>query len=259
VPTQVSPVLLRQYHSMAADYWLPLGQYRERLYHLMKAGRKREAEMLLASKGAASMGMPDRDLLDIVMAVSTDHERYRGRVLYAQAEVARRTGNHELALVKAKELCSSSSDKERHDGMIIEALVLREKGDHDGSVGLLKRAAEMVDSNEIELQCELSDTLIRAGRHTEAKELLERLLTQGGGDGEQLERIFFQLGTVSLCCGDAEGAVRCFSKSRGAARNKENGELYLRLSDAYGLMGMTEKAEEYAVRAKKVHTPNVSM
>ena len=51
--------------------------------------------------------------------------------------------------------------------------------------------------------------------------------------------------------------MRFFSKSRGAAREKENGELYLRLSDAYGLMGMTEKAEEYAVRAKKLHAPRV--
>ncbi len=259
VPTQVSPVLLKQYHSMAADYWLPLGQYRERLYHLMKAGREREAEMLLASKGAVSMGTPDRDLLDIVLAVSTEHERYRGRVLYAQAEVARRTGTHELALKKARELCSSQSDKDRHDGLIVEALVLREKGDHDCSVARLRQAAELAEGSDIELQCELSETLIRAGHHAEARELLERLLAQGGGDGEQLERIFFQLGSVSLCCGDAEGAVRFFSKSRGAARNKENGELYLRLSDAYGLMGMTEKAEEYAVRAKKVRTPNVSM
>ena len=259
VPTQVSPILLKQYHSMAADYWLPLGQYRERLFHLMKAGRTREAEMLLASKGSMSMGTPDKDLLDIVLAISTEHERYRGRVLYAQADVARRTGANELALRKARELCSSSSDKDRHDGLIIEALVLREKDDPDGSVARLRQAAELVEGSDIELQCELSETLIRARRYAEARQLLEGLLAQGDGDGEQLERIFFQLGSVSLGAGDAEGAVRFFSKSRGAARNKENGELYLRLSDAYGLMGMTAKAEEYAVRAKKVRTPNVSM
>jgi hypothetical protein len=36
-------------------------------------------------------------------------------------------------------------------------------------------------------------------------------------------------------------------------------ECQLRLSDAYEMMGMQEKAEEYAVRAKKVQMPRVSM
>ncbi len=259
VPTQVAPALLRQYHSLAADYWLPLGMYRERLYHLMRAGRSREAEMLLASKGVAAMGPADKDLLDIVQAVRPEHERYRGRVLYAQAEVARRSGSLELALRKAQELCSSPSNKDRHDGLMVEALVLRSKGDHEASAARLRKAAELAEGNDIEVQCELAETFIQAGRMSEARELLEHLLAQGGGDGEQLERVFFQLGSVSLGSGDAEAAVRYFSKSRGAARNKENGELYLRLSDAYGLMGMREKAEEYAVRAKKVRAPNVSM
>jgi tetratricopeptide (TPR) repeat protein len=97
------------------------------------------------------------------------------------------------------------------------------------------------------------------GRLAEAKETLDHLFSQGAKDGEELERIFFQLGTVSLRSGDGPSAVRFFSKSRGAAREKENGELYLRLSDAYGLMGMADKAEEYAVRAKKLRSPRVVM
>jgi tetratricopeptide (TPR) repeat protein len=108
------------------------------------------------------------------------------------------------------------------------------------------------------VRCEVAETLILASRYPEAREVLDHLMVQGA-DGEQLERIFYQLGTVSLRTGDGAGAVRFFSKSRGAAREKENGELYLRLADAYGLMGMRDKAEEYAVRAKKVSAPRISM
>lgn len=42
---------LRKFHSFAADYWLDIGDIVERLYHLINAGRTREAEMLMASRG----------------------------------------------------------------------------------------------------------------------------------------------------------------------------------------------------------------
>jgi tetratricopeptide (TPR) repeat protein len=255
VPAQIAPALLRQYHSLAADHWLSMGRYRERLYHLVKAGRSREAEMLLASKGWGCMGAPDKDLLDIVMAVTPYNGRYRGRVLVAQAEVAWRTGAYDLALSKAKEISGSASGKERRDGLMVEAAVLRSRGDHDGAISKLRMAGELTEGNDVGLQCELAETLIQGGRCREAREVLERALVQGGEDGEQLERVFFQLGTVCVGCGDGEGAVRYFSKSRGAAKQKENVELYLRLSDAYGLMGMKDKAEEYAVRANRVRAP----
>jgi tetratricopeptide (TPR) repeat protein len=257
VPGKVSPELLRQYHSRAADHWLSVGNYRERLHHLVRAGRHREAEMLLASKGLQAMGPADRDLLSIVIAVTASTERYRGRITYAQAEGARRAGDPDLAFLKARELQAMPGARERSEGLIVEALVLRARGDLDGSMDLLGQASEL-SRGDVGVQCETAETLIQADRLAEAREVLDRLVIQGNGDGEQLERIFYQLGTVSLRTGDGAGAVRFFSKSRGAAREKENGELYLRLSDAYGLMGMREKADEYAVRAKKVSPPRVT-
>jgi tetratricopeptide (TPR) repeat protein len=213
--------------------------------------------MLLASKGLQAMGPADRDLLSIVIAVTASTERYRGRITYAQAEGARRAGDPDLAFLKARELQAMPGARERSEGLIVEALVLRARGDLDGSMDLLGQASEL-SRGDVGVQCETAETLIQADRLAEAREVLDRLVIQGNGDGEQLERIFYQLGTVSLRTGDGAGAVRFFSKSRGAAREKENGELYLRLSDAYGLMGMREKADEYAVRAKKVSPPRVT-
>jgi thioredoxin-like negative regulator of GroEL len=259
VPGQVAPELLRQYHSLAADHWLDQGDYRERLYHLLKANRSREAEMLLASKGPLHLGPPDRDLLDIVCLVSAATERYRGRVLHAQAEIARRAGDDQVALQKAGELSLSSSPRDRFEGLMVEALVRRSKGDMDGSLQRLQAARELTVAMDGDLECETAETLIQAGRLPEAKEVLDRLISQGAKDGEVLERVFYQLGTIALRSGDGSGAVRFYSKSRGAAREKENGELYLRLADAYGLMGMAEKAEEYAVRAKRLHVPRTRM
>jgi len=259
VPAQVDPELLRQYHSQAADYWLTVGDYRERLFHLLRAGRQWEAEVMVASRGITALGTADRDLLNMLMMIAPSTERYRGRILYAQAEVARRSGDLDLAAQKASELRAMSSPPDVINGLMTGALVLRARGDCDGSLALLRQAGGLTGGEDVRIGCEVAETLIQEGRYGEARTALDHVIAMGTADGDQLERIFYQLGTVSLRTGDGAGAVRFFSKSRGAAKNKENGELYLRLSDAYGLIGMQEKAEEYAVRAKKVQMPRVSM
>jgi len=259
VPTQVAPELLRQYHSLAADHWLSVGNYRERLFHLLQAGRHWEAEAMVGSKGVAPLGMADGELLKMLMSITPTSERYRGRVLHAQAEVARLAGDLELAMAKASELRAMPSPQDRFNGMMIEAIVLRARGQHDSSLALLQQATSEYGGEEVTAECEMAETLIQAGRYVEARTALDHAISLGVADGDQLERIFYQLGTVSLRLGDGAGAVRFFSKSRGAARNKENVDLYLRLSDAYGMIGMADKAEEYAIRAKKVQVPRVSM
>ena len=60
----------RAAHSFAADYWLQKGDYGERLFHLLQAGRVSEAEMLLASKGLMLSANVD---LDTYRAVSYTH------------------------------------------------------------------------------------------------------------------------------------------------------------------------------------------
>ncbi len=253
IPPLVAPGLLRQYHSLAADYWLREGDYRERLYHLIHAGRGKEAEMLLASKGAGLLPSADRDLLSIVSSVHCDSERYRGRVWYVQAEAARRVGDHGYCLEKAKALQGSSDLREVFNGLLVEGLLLRDQGQYDRSLSTLVKARDFQpEDSAIRLECEIADTLIPAARYQEAKEVLERLIASGVKDGDQLERIFFQLGTIALRTNHGTDAVRFFSKSRGAAKDKENGELYTCLADAYNLLGMREKATEYALRAKRV-------
>ncbi len=150
--------------------------------------------MLLASKGPHSLGPADRDLLDIVCSVTATAERYRGQILHAQAEIARRAGSSEIALGKARELCSLPSPQDRFNGLMVEALVLRSKGDLDGAMQRLRAARELSRGPNGNLECETAETLIQAGRLGEAKEVLDRLIFQGAKDGDELERIFFPVG-----------------------------------------------------------------
>ncbi len=207
--------------------------------------------MLVSSKAHLLLPWADRDLLDILLRI-TPSERYRGRVLAAQAKAALRAGDLDVALERAEELQASPSPLERLDGIAAEGLVMRAKGDHDRAYALLMRVREEIPETDVRLECDIAETLLLAGRLPEARGVLEALLSGGVREGDQLERIFYLLGMVHLRSGQPHEAVRSFSKSRGAARDKENGEILLRLSDAYTLMGMEEKAVEYAARAKRV-------
>ena len=254
--TVLSEEELRRYHSFAADYWLQEGDYRERLYHLVAAGRGKEAEMLLSSKANVLLANADRDL-HLIFASVTPSERYRGRVLFAQAQAALRAGELNAALDRSRELQSSTVPGERVNGITMEGLVMREKGELTRAYALLERVRDELPEPSVLLECEIAETLIRAERLPEARGVLENLLTGEVREADQLERIFYLLGMTYLRSGMAHEAVRSFSKSRGAARDKENGEIYLRLSDAYSLMGMEEKAVEYAQRAKRTRRSNM--
>ncbi len=248
---------MRRYHSFAADYWLREGDYRERLYHLIGSGRAKEAEMLLSSKANALLATPDEDLHTIFSSV-VPSERYRGKVLFAQARAALHAGELDYALERARELQASAMPGEKLNGVVMEGLVFRENGELDRAYALLVRAREDSTEASAQLECEIAETLMRAGRMPEARAVLENILAEGVREADQLEHIFYQLGMAYLRSGMAQEAVRSFSKSRGAARNKENGEIYLRLSDAYTLMGMEEKAVEYAQRAKRTCSEQVT-
>ncbi|MGD0817285.1 MAG: hypothetical protein ABR986_02665, partial [Methanomassiliicoccales archaeon] len=89
IPTLVSKLELKQYHSFAADYWLKEGNSRERLYHLVQAGRVKEAEMMVASKGPELLMVPDKDLHDLLSVITAPAEKYAARIYSAQGEAAR--------------------------------------------------------------------------------------------------------------------------------------------------------------------------
>ncbi len=250
IPPLISAPVLKQFHSFAADYWLREGDYRERLYHLIKANRTKEAEMLIASRGKSLLSKTDNDLFSLLSGVEAS-ERYRGRVRAVQAEAARRMQNWAKALLLTEEMKASTDPKERNQGLIVEAKVLSDQGKHQDAYQLLLEAREMSSENDPALDCEIADTLIKSGRYTEAKILLEPLLSGKGGDGENLERIFFQLGTVALRTGQGEEAIKLLSKSRGASKNKDSTVLLKALSEAYALNGMSDKSAEYSSKLRK--------
>jgi catechol-2,3-dioxygenase len=68
----------------------------------------------------------------------------------------------------------------------------------------------------------------------------------GKSDSDSVDRVYYQLGMISFRSGNGFEAVKFFSKSLGLTKMSDKTHLYRALSDAYSLIGMREKAQEFS-------------
>ena len=252
IPSLAARSELKQYHSFAADYWLKEGNQRERLYHLVHAGRLKEAEMMVASKGEELLTCPDKDLCDLVSVISTPSEKYAARVYSVQGEAARGSLQFDLALASADKLMRMTIEVDKRSGTSLKARTLMDKGDLEASIPFYLEARSMAAPIDILLECDYAEALARLRRFEEAHQCLEKLMANGlkGMDPEGLELVYFQLGSVLLLSGNGNEAIRYLSKAMGLARPGDKSRIYRCMSDAYTAVGMAEKSAEYAKKAK---------
>lgn len=249
IPTMLMKDELKRFNSFAADYWLNEGDYRERLFHLINAGRQKEAEMLVGSRWQQLISNADEDLQSIVSKLENPSERYRGKTHYVQAEIARRAGHREVALKKAQQMESSNDAKERFDGLFVDGLLSIDARDYQKAYDTLARARGLLtDGTDARLECEIVEALMNMGRYAEAKRLLETVMMRHSGkfDSDSIDRVYYQLGMISFRSGNGSEAVKYLSKSLGLTKMSDKTHLYRALSDAYSLIGMKEKAQEFS-------------
>lgn len=68
------PSTVRYWHSWAADYWLPRGEYMERLYHLIMADRMKEASRCLSVHCDDFIDRADASTLKMVKKIVPDSD-----------------------------------------------------------------------------------------------------------------------------------------------------------------------------------------
>ena len=190
IPALAAKSELKQYHSFAADYWLKEGNGRERLYHLVQSGRLKEAEMMVASRGAELLACPDRDLCDLVSTIGAPSEKYAARVFSVQGEAARGSSQFDLALASAEKLMRMPGDEDKRAGTALKARTLMDKGELEASIPFYFEARSMAAPADIPLECDFAEALVRLRRFEESRQTLEKLMANGlkGMDPEGLER-----------------------------------------------------------------------
>ena len=241
---------LRSLHSSAADYWLVEGDYKERLYHLLEAGRAREAEMLVAGKGAALIKSPDQELLYDLSRLAPS-ERYLAKVRPLQAECGRLVKDYDYCLEVCEGMGSSADAEENFEGLVIKARALRDMGRLEEALAAL----ESVEGTNARahgycLECEVADVLIMQGRNEEALEELGSMPRIGAmEDPEAVERACLLMARAHLGTGHPDDAVRYASKSLAMTKSSDKKAWYEVLANAYAGLGMQEKAQEYEALA----------
>ena len=252
IPNLTAKSDLKQFHSYAADYWLKEGNNRERLYHLVQAGRAKEAEMMVAFKGADLLTIPDLDLSELLSTIVSPAEKYAAKVYFAQGEAARGSAQFDKALASADKLMAMESESDKRTGIWLRARTLMDKGDLEACVPLYLLARSMSAMTDTLLEIDYAEALTRLRRFEEARQGLEKLMDRGvkGMDPEGLELVYYQLGSVLFRSGNGLEAIRYLSKAHGMARPGDKSRIYQCMSEAYNSIGMPEKSAEYAKKAR---------
>jgi tetratricopeptide (TPR) repeat protein len=242
---------LRAYHSLAADYWLNVNDYGERLYHLVHAGRLMEAEILIANKDEKVLSSMDQVLLDAMLLMRSPSEHYRGKVRKAQAEASLMLGDLENCYRVCSEMESSTDASERMIGLLIRGKGLRKSNQLRESLdALLKAKAIGLKLDSATLECEIAHTLMLMGLNSESIGVLEKLAKQErSADPELIERIYYLLGRNYLQIKNGNEALHYLSKSLAITKEKDRKPWYQGMAEAYGLIGNPEKLREYDMKA----------
>jgi tetratricopeptide (TPR) repeat protein len=252
VLSETDPEKVKDYHTIAADYWMRWDDLKEALYHLVNARRFADAEILVNSRYKELLLVPDDDLLEAVANIRDVTKGYSPMVHYVQAEVARRVGKAEYCLILTKVMEASSIPSERFNGYWIEGMLHMDRKEWHLAYRSFIRARGVYDDHiNGALECNIAESLIRDEDYHEPKEILSRLIQHGFENPEDEARAYFLLGTIAIKTGDDDEALRMFSRSRQAMINKQV-ELLNDLSQLYTSMAMRDKALEMALLANNV-------
>ncbi|MEM0449398.1 MAG: hypothetical protein QW520_06210 [Methanomassiliicoccales archaeon] len=243
--------IVREAHSFAADYWLSKDEYRERLYHLISANRKKEAEMLLAAKGSILLKEADEDLFNIISCLDRPSERYAAKIRSIQGECARLVKNYDYCFKVCDEMIKSRDPGEKFDGLLNKGRALKDVGRIDDAIEVFIQAKSMGSQAPNPcLEMEMAEALIMKGDFGKALTLMSSLASRGAlSDPESIEKGYLLMGTANLRLGSHAEALRYLSKSLAITKAKDKTLWYKRLAEAYSLAGMPEKAKEYEIKA----------
>jgi tetratricopeptide (TPR) repeat protein len=236
----------RAAHSFAADYWLQKGDYGERLFHLLQAGRLSEAEMLLASKGSILSATVDKDTYQTLLRIPLRKGRYTVPAATAIMEMAITLGDLRGAEKGAQEMLAvDPSLALQADGLT--GMALLSAGRVAESIAPLRRASALPGMSGIRVKASLAHALAASGRQEEARLLLESITASQphGEDTEVLLRTYAEMGSTYLALRRPEDALRYLSKALAMAGDIPRPALHRSLAETYALLGLEDKVREH--------------
>ncbi|MDR0791079.1 MAG: hypothetical protein LBE47_00895, partial [Methanomassiliicoccaceae archaeon] len=181
------PDMVKGWHSAAADHWLDNDDVQERLYHLIRAGRTKDACRLVVNERETLLDNVNDDLWDNLSRIEIP-DRYTISVLPVMIAVALEADDLDTAALMISSLC----ERDLELGLLYSADLEMKRGDHSKALVIIKSigATERFDVN-----LRKAGALGHLGNKKEALDMLismkDRIVSSGTVDG--LDRIYIQM------------------------------------------------------------------
>jgi tetratricopeptide (TPR) repeat protein len=246
-----------KWHSVAADYYLKEGDAQERLFHLIRANRTLEAEMMMSR--LSDDLLEDGNVLRLWETISSfepSKPKYAQAVILAKARTASLVGDYDSAWAMLEKVVNDGEARHKGEALVEMGKIRSKKGDMKGASRLFSDALEQVkDLPGVRAKAlrGLGVVESKLGNYSKAQELLERsardAMSVMDSKGQLLAHM--ELGNVFIGRGMYEQAIDHFSKCAAGFGPVDLTNVYVNMGIASASLGRTDEARlhlENAVR-----------
>ncbi len=217
------------WHSYAADYWMDdretlesdIERTHERLYHLVEAGRTREACKLVSANIYDLIATANDDLHDIMSKLDNVPAKFAVDVLSVRIETDISSGDLDDAADTVEKLTE-------YDGTLAKVYgsdIRMAEGDTEGALDLLREMGGLVAAD-----LRIARIFFGLGHFEESEKVLEGVRILPGDTSASIER-FILMAKLDLKKGNPQQAVIRMMKARATAPDREKKKIDLMMKE----------------------------
>jgi tetratricopeptide (TPR) repeat protein len=238
-----------KWHSSAADYYMRSGDQQERLYHLLRANRRLEAEMALARLDEQLLcdGNIQR-LWTVLSDIEPSRPKYSSAVNILKAKTASLVGEYGIAVGLLEKEISDGSGVLKADALIEMGKIKSKQGELGSARKLFSDALEQDDSSLAVRARALRGLGVienKLGEYAKAQELLESsaMDSMSAMDSKGMLLAHMELGNVFIGRGMHEKAIEHFSKCAAGFGPVDLVNVYINMGIACAHLDRIEEAK----------------
>jgi tetratricopeptide (TPR) repeat protein len=246
-----------RWHSVAADYYLKADNPQERLFHLIRAKRTLEAEMLMARRGDELLGDGNvQRLWEAISSFEPSKQKYSHAVHLLKAKAASLVGRYDDAGRLLELIVGEGEGRLRAEALVEMGKIRSKLGDLREASRLfseaLEEAKDLPGARSKALRG-LGVVESKLGNYAKAQGLLERSATDAlaAMDSKGMLLAHMELGNVFIGRGKYADAIDHFSKCAAGFGPVELTNVYINMGIACAFLGRQDEARlhlENAVR-----------
>ncbi len=245
-----------RWHSVAADHYLRANEHLERLYHLVRAGRALEVEMMVSRVGDGLLGDGNpKALWEALRDFEPAKPRYREAVLLAKAKAASAADLPSVAWPLLEEV-SQGKGGASAEAFVEMGMIRTSEGRLEEASRLFSAAMERsLDAPAIHAKALRGSGVVEGmlGNHGKAQELLERSARDAmtAMDSKDMLMAHLELGKLFIGRGLYTEAIDHFAKCAAGFGPVQLTNVYVNMGIASASLGNDDDAAlnfENAVR-----------